>query len=110
MVADDKSAPKAHEHPMSDVTGLLAELAAKAASDHLHAGVYAVIGHLHDWNEIFGKPEFFSGAYADLTGKPVLFSGAYADLIGLPNLGDAASKNVGTTAGTVAAGDHIHPG
>ena len=38
------------------------------------------------------------------------FSRAYADLTGLPTLGGAASKEVGTTAGTVAAGDHTHPG
>lgn len=52
----------------------------------------------------------FSGAYDDLSGKPALFSGAYADLSGKPTLGDAAAKNTGTSAGTVAAGDHTHSG
>lgn len=33
---------------------------------------------------------------------------AYSSLSGTPTLGDSASKNVGTTAGTVAAGDHNH--
>ena len=33
------------------------------------------------------------------------FSGAYSDLSSKPTLGDAAAKNTGTTAGTVAAGD-----
>ena len=33
------------------------------------------------------------------------FSGAYGDLSSKPTLGDAAAKNTGTTAGTVAAGD-----
>ncbi len=33
------------------------------------------------------------------------FSGTYADLSGKPALGDAAAKNTGTTAGTLAAGD-----
>lgn len=33
------------------------------------------------------------------------FSGAYADLTGKPTLGGAAALNVGTTTGTVAAGD-----
>lgn len=33
------------------------------------------------------------------------FSGAYADLSSKPTLGDAAAKNTGTTAGTLAAGD-----
>lgn len=36
------------------------------------------------------------------------FSGAYSDLSSKPTLGDAAAKNIGTTAGTVAAGDHTH--
>jgi hypothetical protein len=33
------------------------------------------------------------------------FDGTYASLTGKPTLGDAAAKNTGTTAGTVAAGD-----
>ena len=33
---------------------------------------------------------------------------AYSSLSGAPTLGDSASKNVGTTVGTVAAGDHAH--
>jgi len=37
------------------------------------------------------------------------FSGVYADLTGKPSLGNSASKDVGTAAGTVAAGDHTHP-
>ncbi len=35
----------------------------------------------------------------------VATSGDYGDLSGRPTLGDSASRNVGTTAGTVAAGD-----
>jgi hypothetical protein len=35
---------------------------------------------------------------------------AYSGLSGLPTLGGSASLNVGTTAGTVAAGDHLHTG
>lgn len=50
----------------------------------------------------------FSGSYDDLTNRPTLFSGAYADLTGKPTLGTSASKDVGTVAGTVAAGDHTH--
>jgi hypothetical protein len=79
----------------------------------------------------------FSGAYADLSGIPATFtpaahnqaistitglqaaldskgtsnfSGSYTDLTDKPTLGDSASKNVGTAAGTVAAGDHTHQG
>lgn len=36
---------------------------------------------------------------------PVAVTGVYNDLTGKPTLGTAASKNVGTAAGTVAAGD-----
>lgn len=35
----------------------------------------------------------------------VAVSGAYSDLTGTPTLGNSSSKNVGTTTGTVAAGD-----
>lgn len=35
---------------------------------------------------------------------------AYSTLSGTPTLGDAAAKNTGTAAGTVAAGDHAHSG
>jgi len=38
----------------------------------------------------------------------VALSGVYNDLSGKPPLGGAAALNVGTTAGTVAAGDHTH--
>lgn len=94
----------------------------------LFSGAYA---------DLSGKPTLFSGDYNDLTNKPVLFSGAYADLSGSPTLGtaaaasttdfasathahvvaditdfptfgDAALLNVGSVAGTVAAGDHTH--
>lgn len=34
----------------------------------------------------------------------------YDDLTSKPTLGDSASKNVGTSAGTVSAGDHVHSG
>jgi hypothetical protein len=55
-----------------------------------------------DWNAISGMGVILN--------KPTLFSGAYADLTGKPTLGDAAAKNTGTTAGTVAAGNHTHTG
>lgn len=54
----------------------------------------------HTWNNLIGKPSFFSGNYNDLVNKPTLFdgdyfsltnrpslfSGAYADLTGKPSL------------------------
>lgn len=50
------------------------------------------------------------GSLADSAVQPgdlatVATSGAYTDLTGTPTLGDAAAKNVGSSAGTVAAGD-----
>jgi len=50
------------------------------------------------------------GALADSAVQPgdlatVATTGAYADLSGKPTLGNSAALNVGTTAGTVAAGD-----
>lgn len=45
---------------------------------------------------------------ADISDFPVLFDGAYSSLTGLPTLGGAAALNVGSSAGTVAAGDHTH--
>lgn len=50
------------------------------------------------------------GQKADTAVQPaqvsaVGFSGRYADLLNKPNLGDASTMNVGTTVGTVAAGD-----
>lgn len=64
-----------------------------AAGDHGHTGVYALAAqgvtngnsHNHDGGD---------GAQI-----------AYTALSGLPTLGSAASKEVGTTSGTVAAGD-----
>ena len=38
------------------------------------------------------------------------FDGTYGSLTGTPSLGGAAALNVGTTAGTVAAGNHTHSG
>ena len=60
---------------------------------HNHDASYSAIGHDHDSD------------YAAL-----VHSHAYGDLTDLPTLGDAAALDVGTTAGTVAAGDHTHAG
>lgn len=53
-----------------------------------------------------GRMALFDGATGKLLMEgPLPFSGAYADLSGKPTLGSAAALNVGTAAGTVAAGD-----
>lgn len=104
-----------HSHSVSDVIGLQSLLDAKqdsgsyALENHDHAGVYDQAGAA-DAALVSALAADFSGSYLDLTDKPTLFSGAYADLTGKPALGDAASKNVGTASGTVAAGDHTHAG
>jgi hypothetical protein len=98
-----------HTHEQSEVVGLVDALAAKAASNHNHDAAYDAIGAAAAalYSALAAD---FSGAYDDLTGKPTLFSGSYTDLTNKPTLGDAAAKNVGTAAGTVAAGDHTHAG
>lgn len=48
---------------------------------------------------------FWGGGIDAAALATVATTGSYSDLSGRPALGDAAAKNVGTTAGTVAAGD-----
>jgi hypothetical protein len=69
-----------------------------AAGDHNHAATYAPIAN--------GVTNGDSHDHSGGDGAQI----AYAGLSGLPTLGDAAAKNVGTGAGTVAAGDHTHAG
>jgi hypothetical protein len=98
-----------HTHEQTDVVGLVDALAAKAADGHNHDAAYDALGAAAAALSSALAADF-SGAYSDLTGKPTLFSGSYTDLTDKPTLGDAAAKNVGTAAGTVAAGDHTHAG
>ncbi len=77
-----------------------------AAGDHSHTGTYdpagtassAVSTHESTYNH---------SNYATAYGWGNHASAGYALA---SSLGDAATKNVGTTAGTVAAGDHAHSG
>jgi hypothetical protein len=64
-------------------------------AEHNHDGIYDPAG---------------TAAQALLDAYAADFSGSYNDLTDKPTLGDSAAKNVGTAAGTVAAGDHSHPG
>lgn len=84
--------------------------------------------HTHTVAQITDFPSLATvattGAYSDLSGLPSLFDGSYFSLTDVPstfvpsahthtlsditNSGNAAALNVGTTAGTVAAGDHGH--
>lgn len=68
------------------------------------AGV-VVLGH-----EDVGAANAAQGLKAETAVQPetlsqVAFSGLYNDLSGRPTIGDAASRDIGTTAGTVCAGD-----
>jgi hypothetical protein len=93
-----------HTHEQTEVVGLVDALAAKSGSDHNHDGTYATSGHNHD------------AAYSalahnhDLSYAALGHAHSYTDLTDKPTLGDAAAKNVGTAAGTVAAGNHTHAG
>lgn len=65
--------PSAHQHPISDITGLQNALNAKLDSS---ASI--------SYNSLTDKPVLFSGNYNDLTNNPTLFSGNYQDLINKP--------------------------
>lgn len=80
---------------LADQLDLQAVLNAKATSGHDHNAAYDAIG---------------TAAAALATALAADFSGDYVDLTNKPTLGDAAAKNTGTAPGTVAAGDHTHPG
>ena len=66
---------------------------------------------LPTWTTIAGKPAVVAAGATQADARTAIgagtssFSGAYADLTSKPTLGDAAAKNTGTTAGTLAAGD-----
>ena len=111
-----------HTHPASEISDSTATGRALVTATDAAAGRTA----------IGAGTSSFSGAYADLSGKPTLGSAAAAATTDFeaagavathaaaadPHtayalesaLGNSAALNVGTTAGTVAAGDHTHPG
>jgi hypothetical protein len=95
VVGGDPGGGGAHTHEQTEVVGLVDALAGKAANDHNHNAAYDALG---------------AAAAALSSALAADFSGSYTDLTNKPTLGDAAAKNVGTAAGTVAAGDHSHPG
>ena len=70
------------------------------------------IADLKTWDTLAGKPATFppDTHNHDADYAALIHSHAYGDLTDLPTLGDAAALDVGTTAGTVAAGDHTHAG
>jgi hypothetical protein len=100
----DAREPTPHTHPLSALT----QSGASNGQAITWSGSAWVAGTVSAgsvaWNDVTGKPTFFSGAYADLSGKPTLFDGAYSSLTGRPTLGTAAAS----AASDFAAASHTH--
>lgn len=112
--ADSASQP-GHAHAIADVTNLQTALDGKQPT-----GSYVLTSRTVNGKALssdvtlnaadVGAATTAQGAKADSAVQPgslatVATTGAYGDLSGTPTLGGAAALNVGTTAGTVAAGD-----
>lgn len=48
--------------------------------------------HTHNYDDLEGKPDLFSGSYDDLTDKPTIFSGDYDDLTNKPTIPTKVSE------------------
>ncbi len=84
-----------HDHAMTEIDGLQAwasqlesEIPRKVSQLENDTGYITKVPEpvMPTWETLEGKPEFFSGDYADLENKPDLFSGRYEDLSGTPTL------------------------
>lgn len=92
--ADTASQP-GHTHAVSDVTGLQTALDGKQAS-----GSYAAASHTHTPSEVGLGNVSNTAQVTSVTGTaPIVSSGGTTPVI---------SVTTGSTAGTVAAGDHTH--
>ena len=105
-----------HGHAIGDVTNLQATLDGKAATSHTHAPSDVTGTAVIDSDPRLSNartPTAHSHVIADTTGLQTALDGKAASshthtLAQVTDAGGAASLNVGTTAGTVAAGDHTH--
>jgi len=112
--ADSASQP-GHTHAIADVANLQTTLDGKQPTGSYVLTSRTVAGHALSSDITItpadiGAATSAQGTKADTAVQPgslatVATSGAYTDLTGKPTLGNAASLNVGTTTGTVAAGD-----
>lgn len=124
--------PSAHTHSESDITGLVADLAGKAAVSHVHVisditGLTAVllgksdVGHTHAQADITGLVAALAGksdvghthAWADITGKPTTFppsthSHVISDVTGLQAALDAL-RAIALSTPTRAIGTAFQP-
>lgn len=80
---------------------LATALGAKSDTTHNHDSDYAEIAHTHPAVDISDSTAF---------GRSLVTAADAAAGRGALSLGDAAQKDTGTIAGTVAAGDHNHSG
>jgi len=112
--ADSASQP-GHTHVIADVASLQTALDSKQATGSYVLTSRKVAGHdltadVTITPADIGAATAAQGTKADTAVQPgslatVATTGSYTDLSSKPSLGGAASLNVGTTAGTVAAGD-----
>lgn len=85
----------------AQVTNLVSDLGNKSEVGHTHAAT-AISDSTATGRALITAADAAAGQAAlNLTGA----TGDYNDLTNKPTLGDAAAKNTGTTAGTLAAGD-----
>ena len=112
--ADSASQP-GHTHAIADITDLQTTLDGKQAAGSYVSTSRTVAGHDLTADVIItsgdiGAATAAQGTKADTAVQPgslatVATTGAYGDLTSQPTLGSAAGLNVGTTGGTIAAGD-----
>lgn len=95
--ASGSYAAATHTHAIGDVSGLQTALDGKAASSHPHGNITNA-----------GAIGSTSGQIVVTGASGVLTTAATISSSAVSGLGGAATLNVGTTAGTVAAGDHTH--
>lgn len=101
------AAPAVHSHAISGVTGLQTALDGKQGAD---ATLTALAGVTTAANKLIYATGVDTFATADLTpfGRTLVGGVDAAAARSTLSLGDSATKNVGTSTGTVAAGDHSH--
>ena len=86
---------------LSDQTDLQSALNGKSTTGHNHDSSYAAIAHTHPAVDI---------SDSTATGRALISAASQAAARTALALGNSSTLDTGTSAGTVAAGDHTHPG